>query len=98
MLAQNIENGFFAIKAEMKEKEFELLKELDLAIKHKSSMKKMKSSVELVCEGRIQAYTKIYEKLFGVLQKNKDDSPHVLALEYRIKSVFKELKKFLDSK
>lgn len=97
MLASVLENSFYAVKAEMKEKEFELLKELELVMKEKRGMKNLNSSTELICQGRVQAYTKVYEKLFGVLHKNKDGSLHVLALQSRIKTVAKELKELLKS-
>ncbi len=96
MLAQNIENGFFAIKVEMKEKEWELLKELRLAI-NKGNSKLLSSSVRSICTGRAQAYLQIYEKFFGVLCKNKDSSLNNLKLQHKTKSVLKELKELLKS-
>lgn len=97
MISTILENGYFAMKVEIKEKELELLKELDLAIKQKEGMKKMHSSVELICEGRQQAYLKVYERIFGVLCKNKDGSLDVLNLQSKISSVLKELKELLKS-
>ena len=56
MLATILENGYFAAKMEMKEKELELLKELDLAIKERYEMKNLNNSTELICQGRQEAY------------------------------------------
>ena len=96
MLAQNIENSLFIIKTEMKEKEWELLKELDLAIKEANS-KVLSDSTKLICRGRAEAYLKIYEKFFGVLCKNKDGSLDPINLKYKLANVPKELKEFLKS-
>ena len=95
MLASNLKNNFYAIQMEMKEQEFELLKELELATKEKRGMENLNSSTALICQGRVQAYTKIYEKLFGVLHKDKDGSLNATALKYRIKTVVKELQELL---
>lgn len=96
MLAQNIENNFFNIKVEMKEKEWELLKELDLAIKE-GNAKMLSNSTKLICQGRAEAYLNIYEKLFGALHKNKDGSLDTLRLKYKVEYVLEELKKFLKA-
>ena len=97
MLASVLENSFFAIKMEMKEKEFELLKELNLAILERDAMKARHSSTELIYQGRAEAYLKVYEKIFGVLCKNKDGSLDVFNLQHKIESVCKELKELLKS-
>ena len=96
MLASVLENSFFAIKMEMKEKEWELLKELELAIKE-GNAKTMGSSTKLICQGRAEAYLGVYEKIFGVLCKNKDGSLDTSNLKYKIESVLKELKELLKS-
>lgn len=96
MLASILENSFFAIKMEMKEKEWELLKELDLAIKE-GNAKMLSNPAKLICQGRAEAYLNIYEKIFGVLCKNKDGSLDILNLKYKIESVLKELKELLKS-
>jgi len=97
MLASVLENSFYVVKMEMKDKEFELLKELELAMKEERGMKNMNSSVALICKGRVQAYTKIYEKLFGVLQKNTSGILNPVALQYRIKRVAREVRELLKS-
>lgn len=97
MLATILENGYFAAKMEMKEKELELLKELDLTIKERYAMENLNNSTELICQGRQEAYSKVYERIFGVLHKNEDGSLNILALQDKITNVYKELKKLLKS-
>lgn len=99
MLTSVLENSFFAIKMEMKEKELELLKELDLAIKERYATENLDSPTALICQGRQEAYLRVYERIFGILRRNKDKdgSLDISGLQDKIIDVFKELKELLKS-
>lgn len=96
MISTILENSFFAIKIEMKEKEWELLKELDLAVKE-GNAKAISNPTKLICQGRAEAYLTVYERIFGYLCKNKDGSLDTINLKYKVESVCKELKELLKS-
>lgn len=95
MISSVFKNSYKAIQLELKDKEFNLLKHLEQAIKDKEEAMRLHSSAGEFYKGKEVAFSKTYEMFFGVLLKQADGNIAPSYLQDKITEVAKELKKLL---
>lgn len=97
MIGTNLENAYFAIRLELKERGLALLKEINSAIEGKKDLLFPGPGMPMTdyYKGKEIAFEEAYEMFFGVLTKRPDGSIDPAALQYKIEKTAKELKELL---